>query len=78
MSAEQSRAARLIVLQLLRDDHWEWWTRLELSNELRLPGAELASCIEHLERAGVVATEADRLRASASARLLDSLGLIGV
>jgi hypothetical protein len=76
---DRRRSERAIILQLLRDDHREWWTRAELGAELEVAPAALADSLEDLELHGVVLTpDADRVLASPCARHLDALELIGV
>ncbi len=73
------RIERAIVLQLLRDDHDEQWSRSELEAEASdAEPSALSSAIECLERHGVVLALDNRVLASRCARHLDALGLIGV
>ena len=77
--SDRSRSERTIVLQLLRDDHDEWWTRGQLRAELRMREDVLAELLRELEQHGVVVMpDADRVVASPCARRLDVLELIGV
>jgi DNA-binding HxlR family transcriptional regulator len=79
LSPDRRRSERAIVLQLLRDDHAQWWTRGELRGELRIALAALVDSLDDLEQHGVVVTaEDDRVLASPCARRLDELELIGV
>lgn len=67
------------MLQLLREDHDEWWTRGQLRTELKLATDTLAQLLQELERHGVVLTAGeDRVAASPCVRHLDALDLIGV
>ncbi len=76
---DRRRSDRAIVLQLLRDDHGEWWTRGELGAELTIEPGALGDSLELLVKVGVVVTpDADRVRASPCARHLDALDLIGI
>jgi DNA-binding HxlR family transcriptional regulator len=70
---------RVIVLQLLRDDHDERWSPTELQAGVGdgTP-AELSSAVEHLEREGVVVVEETHVLASRCAWCLDELGLIAI
>jgi hypothetical protein len=74
------RVERAIVLQLLRDDHDERWSRTELQAELDgIAPSALAEALERLERHGVALTpSADAIVASPCARRLDELELIGL
>lgn len=78
-SPDAERVERVIVLQLLRDDHPEQWLREELARELTdvAPGA-LDAALLHLERRGVVRRSGDLCWASRAIRRLDELDLIGV
>lgn len=79
LSPDRRRSERAIVLQLLRDDHAQRWTRGELRGELRIASAALADSLDDLEQHGVVVTaEDDRWVASRCARRLDELELIGI
>ena len=78
-SAESRRIERAIVLQLLRDDHDERWSRAELETELEddKPLA-LSDAIAHLERQSVVVVQGEHVLASLAVRRIDELGLVGV
>lgn len=73
-------AARAIVLQLLRDDHEEWWTPAELGRELSdVDPAVVDGELARLETEGVVSRLTDgRVKASTCARCLDALGLVSI
>ena len=72
-------AGRALVLQVLRDDHPEWWTRAELLARVPdIPSAIIATALERLTESGVVAVDGERVQASPCARHLDTLDLIGV
>jgi hypothetical protein len=73
------RAQRVVVLQLLRDDHGDLWARRELDAEFGDIGAPaIARAIASLQEAGVVELAGDSLSASAAAWRLHGLALIGV
>ncbi|HEV2974057.1 MAG TPA: hypothetical protein VGX69_03560 [Solirubrobacteraceae bacterium] len=73
------RAQRVVVLQLLRDDHEDSWARSELDAELGGIEAQAIACaLESLQEAGVVELEGDSLSASRAAWRLQELLLIGV
>jgi hypothetical protein len=76
---DAERAERAVVLQVLRDDHAERWTRSEIEQELR----DLA--LLAIDRAVVSLAENDVLRvcgntvsASGCCRHLDAIGLISI
>jgi hypothetical protein len=74
------RAQRAIVLQVLRDDHPERWTRTELERQLPdfLP-EEVEAAVEDLAAEGVLSINDDEtIRASLCARTLDTLGLVSI
>jgi hypothetical protein len=72
-------AQRAVLLQLLRDDHDERWSRAELDAEVSdiEPGA-LSDGLEQLERDGLVLSLDDEVLASRSARHVDDLRLVGI
>jgi hypothetical protein len=77
----RSYIARAIVLQLLRDDREEWWTPIELGQELSdLDAAVVDGELVRLETEGVVLLRAidGRVKASTCARCLDALGLVTI
>jgi DNA-binding HxlR family transcriptional regulator len=70
---------RAIVLQLLRDDHDERWTRAELT--LEIPDFEpsmLDKALARLDRDGVLHREETSVWASRAARRLDELELVSI
>ena len=79
MPPDHRTVERAIVLQLLRDDHDERWSRAELAVELDdFEPSVLAAALERLQEQGVVVAELDAILASPSARRLDALGVIGI
>jgi DNA-binding HxlR family transcriptional regulator len=73
------RAERAIVLQVLRDDHPEQWTRGELKEKIEDRTAQMiADALTRLEAEGVVILNAEQVWASRCARHIDSLGMICV
>jgi hypothetical protein len=80
MRADRIRMAqRAIVMQLLRDDHHERWTRPELEAELR--GIEqqiVVSAVAMLGIEGVASFDDTSICATRCARHLDELGLVGI
>jgi hypothetical protein len=77
-AGDGSRLERSIVLQLLRDDRDVNWSREELLMELGGEIAPLEEALVRLRDGGVVSISDERVSASAAARRLDELGLIGV
>jgi DNA-binding HxlR family transcriptional regulator len=76
---DRERLERSIVLQLLRDDHNERWSREDLARELpNVAPAALDDALCRLEGTGLLRTSDGRFCASRAARRLDELGLIGV
>ena len=77
---ERSKSAiaqRAIVLQLLRDDHPERWSRAELEREVsNIKPLDISDALAQLNAEGVVVLEAEQVQASACARYLDALELI--
>jgi hypothetical protein len=68
---------RSIVLELLRDDHEEWWTRAELGREIYdIAGPAIAKALLALQDGGVVELRAERVRATRCLRYLDGLGMV--
>jgi hypothetical protein len=72
-------AGRGIVLQVLRNDHPEWWTRAELLKEITdFPTVIVEGALGRLVEAGAVVVDGERVKASPCAQYLDALELIGV
>ncbi len=85
MTSEQQQgwtdeqAERAIVLQVLRDDHPERWTRVELEVEIEDRTAQvIADALARLEAEGVVVLDGEHVQASVCARRMDSLGLVSI
>jgi hypothetical protein len=71
---------RIIVLQLLRKDRSEWWSRAQVLRKLRDidPDAVLGS-LAHLERLGLFDRERSWFKASDGLRYIDDvLDLIAI
>jgi DNA-binding HxlR family transcriptional regulator len=84
-SGEQERSRdpwlveRAIVLQLLRDDHGERWSRAELAGEIPdFEPAVLDEALARLEREGILQREEGAVWAARAARHLDELELISI
>ncbi len=74
---EQAGTQCLVVLQVLRDDHAEWWTRAELERELYdVDPDAIGVALERLREQDVVRAKGKRFSASPCARHLDALGFI--
>jgi hypothetical protein len=72
-------AGRAIVLQVLRDDHEEWWTRAELLEEVDdIDPAIVNAELLRLAREGAVLIDGERVKASPCARCMDALGLVAI
>jgi DNA-binding HxlR family transcriptional regulator len=70
---------RAIVLQILRDDHDERWTRAQLAAEIPdFEPAVLDEALRCMEGDGVLQREGDSARATRAARRLDELELISI
>jgi hypothetical protein len=67
----------LIVLQVLRDDHEQPWTRAELEHALHdVDPAAITVALERLNEQGVIRIESDQIEASPCARHLNALAFI--
>ncbi len=72
-------AQRAIVLQVLRADHAERWTRVELEQAASdIEPLTVSYALVTLDAEGVVLLDGEHLEASRCARHLDSIELIGV
>jgi hypothetical protein len=70
-------AQRAIVLQLLREDHPERWSRAELEREVsNIKPLDISDALAQLNAEGVAVLEAEQVQASGCARYLDALELI--
>jgi hypothetical protein len=76
---DAEQAARAVVLQLLRDDHAERWSRSELERELAdISLLAVDRAVVSLAENEVVRVCGNTLSASRCCRHLDALGLISV
>ncbi len=72
-------AERAIVLQVLRDDREERWSRAELESEIYdIEPVAIAEALERLCEVGVVRLSGELVWASHCARHLDALGMISI
>jgi hypothetical protein len=69
---------RIIVLDLLEEDHDERWAREELRAAVRVEPAVLDGALVRLHRDGVVVIDGEHVLASPCARRIDALELIGI
>ncbi len=68
---------RIIVLELLRKDRSELWSRAEVLRRLDdIDPDAVRGSVEHLERLGVLVADGKRVRVTDSVRHIDSLHLI--
>jgi hypothetical protein len=77
-AADGSRLERAIVLQLLRDDREQGWSRAELAMEIDAEPPAMEEALRRLSGEGVLCLVEEKVWASRAARRLDELGLIGV
>lgn len=72
-------AERAIVLQVLRDDHADRWTRAEVDRELYDVEAQaVTDALESLRQEGVVHLADDLVWASRCSRHLNGLGMVSI
>lgn len=72
-------AGRAIVLQVLRDDHEEWWTRAELLEEVDdIDPAIVNAELMRLADEGALLIDGERVKASPCARCMDALRLVAI
>jgi hypothetical protein len=74
---DEEQIERALVLQVLRNDHDERWTRAELEAEDFDP-LTVDEALRRLAAEGVVILEGQQVRASTCARRIDALELIGI
>jgi hypothetical protein len=72
-------AERAIVLQVLRDDHEQRWSRVELEGEIYdIEPLAIGEALERLREVGVVHLSGELVWASRCARHLDELGMVSI
>jgi DNA-binding HxlR family transcriptional regulator len=72
-------AQRAIVLQVLRQDHVEPWTRAELESEIYdIEPLTISDALAALDADGVVDIAGEQVRASRAAWRLDALGMVSI
>jgi hypothetical protein len=73
------RIERAIILQFLRDDHGERWSRAELEVEIsNVEPLDISDALARLDRDGIVQISGESVWASRAVRRLDELGLIAI
>ena len=77
-AGDGGRLERAVVLQLLRDDHSQDWSRAELASELGTEAPAIEAVLSRLHAEGVVRLNDDRISASPATRRLDDLELIAI
>lgn len=77
-AGDGARLERAVVLQLLRDDHGQDWSRAELAGELGAEAPAIEAVLSRLCAEGVARLEDDRISASPATRRLDDLELIAI
>jgi hypothetical protein len=77
--ADERRLARVLVIQLLRDDHQVRWSRDELVDQRgAIAPSAVDAALGALQREGVVCLDGASVWASDAVRRLDELELICV
>jgi DNA-binding HxlR family transcriptional regulator len=72
-------AERAIVLQVLRDDHHERWTRMELKREIYdIKGRTINRALKRLQEEGVVDLDEEYVWPTRCAQYLDELGMVSI
>ncbi|HYM55197.1 MAG TPA: hypothetical protein VES97_07525 [Solirubrobacteraceae bacterium] len=77
-AAGDPRLERAIVLQLLRDDREQRWSRRRLGAEIDAEAPAMEEALRRLCAEGVLCAAEGQVWASRAARRLDELGLIGI
>ena len=76
---DEVQVERAIVLQVLRDDHPERWTRAELEAEVfDFAPLVVNEALVRLEAEGVVILNGEKVEASRCARRTDALELVSI
>jgi DNA-binding HxlR family transcriptional regulator len=76
---DEEIAERAIILQVLRDDHDERWSRAELEREIYdIEPLALGDALERLCQEGVVHLTGEQVWASRCALHLDALGMVSI
>jgi hypothetical protein len=73
------RVERAIILQLLRDDHGDRWSRAELDVEIsNVEPLDISDALARLDQEGIVQISGESVSVSLAVRRLDELGLIAI
>jgi hypothetical protein len=73
------RIERAIILQFLRDDHGDRWSRAELEVEIStVEPLDISDALARLDQDGIVQISGESVSASRAVRRLDELGLIAI
>jgi hypothetical protein len=73
------RIERAIILQFLRDDHGDRWSRAELKVEIsNVEPLDIGDALARFDRDGIVQISGEFVWASLAVRRLDELGLIAI
>jgi hypothetical protein len=73
------RVERAIILQFLRDDHGDRWSRAELDVEIsNVEPLDISDALARLDQDGIVQVSGECVSASRAVRRLDDLGLIAI
>jgi hypothetical protein len=76
---EDMVAQRAIMLQVLRADHVEPWTRAELESEIYdIEPLAISDALAVLDTDGVVHVKGEEVRASRAAQRMDALGMVSI
>lgn len=72
-------AERAIILQVLREDRDERWSRVELEGEIYdIEPLAISEALERLREVGLVHLAGELVWASRCARRLDALGMVSI
>ncbi|HME04209.1 MAG TPA: hypothetical protein VKG38_14405 [Solirubrobacteraceae bacterium] len=73
------RVERVVILQLLRDDHGDRWSRAALEVEIaNVEPLDITDALARLDQEGIVQISGDSVSASRAVRRLDELELIAI
>lgn len=73
------RIERAIILQFLRDDHGDRWSRAELEVEIsNVEPLDISDTLARLDQDGIVQISGESIWASRAVRRLDELELIAI
>lgn len=78
-SGSDEVAERAVLLQVLRNDHDERWSRAELEREIYdISPLAIGEALERLCEAGLVHLSGELVWAACCARHLDELGMVSI